>query len=81
MVQPQTRARVFGFGLLMGVIFALWYQLVPVLGLLWLVALYRLRGAAVGLLLLGNALALILAGGSTGPSGAASCRPLLITSA
>ena len=63
MVRPQTRARMFAFGLLLGLVFALRYQLVPVLGLLWLIALYRLRGAALGLMLAGNALALALAGG------------------
>ncbi len=62
MVRPQTRARMFAFGLMLGLVFALRYQLVPVLGLLWLIALYRLRGGALGLMLLGNALALMLAG-------------------
>ncbi|MFL4468335.1 hypothetical protein ACERZ8_00055 [Tateyamaria armeniaca] len=63
MVRPQTRARVFAFGLMLGLVFTLRYQLVPVLGLLWLIALYRLRAGALGLMLLGNALALALAGG------------------
>lgn len=61
MVQPRSRARLFGFGFLMGLIFMLRYQLVPVLGLLWLVSLYRLRKAA-GPILLGNVVALCLAG-------------------
>jgi len=62
MLQPVTRARVFAFGLMLGVVFLLRYQLVPVLGLLWLVALYRLRGSGLGPLLMGNAAALVLTG-------------------
>ncbi|MEO1362195.1 MAG: hypothetical protein AAFU86_00275 [Pseudomonadota bacterium] len=62
MLQPASRARAFWFGLLLGVVFTLRYQLVPVLGIFWLVALYRLRGVAVGPLLAGNAIALSLAG-------------------
>lgn len=62
MLQPVTRARVFWFGLLLGVVFLLRYQLVPVLGLFWLVAVYRLRGVAIGALLMGNGVALALTG-------------------
>ena len=62
MLQPATRARAFWFGLLVGVIFTLRYQLVPVLGLFWLIALYRLWGVAVGPLLAGSALAVAVAG-------------------
>ena len=63
MLQPASRARAFWFGGMLGVVFMLRYQLVPALGALWLVALYRLRGFAILPLLAGNAAALALASG------------------